>query len=49
MNCLAQTLLTIGVVVLSYVAIAPHARRINEAVHPFFERVKEIFRARASA
>lgn len=47
MNCLNQILLTVGVMAVSYGLIAPHARRINAAVHPFFERLQVRFKRHA--
>jgi hypothetical protein len=49
MNCLTQSLLLVGLLAASYAAVAPYACRVNEAVHPGFERVKAVFRSRRAA
>ncbi|WP_321935297.1 hypothetical protein [Paraburkholderia sp. J8-2] len=49
MNCLIQTIVIIATVTLAYRAITPaRARRFNEAVHPFFVRLREYFEGERS-
>jgi hypothetical protein len=42
MNCLIQTIVLVVAVGGTYLLMTPaRVRRINEAVHPFFERLRE--------